>query len=115
MALPPLTTEQRAAALVKAAEARKVRAEFKRQVSSGEISPQQALEQALEHDTLRKTRVFDFLRALPSIGAIKAKQHMQALDIAETRRLRGIGSRQLEELVKLCVDIETARLTKSLA
>lgn len=105
MALPTLTPQQRAAALEKAAVARKTRAEFKNDVSSGAIAPTDALDTALEHDILRSTRVFHFLRSLPTIGSVKAKNMMGELNISETRRLQGLGNRQLEELRKVCSDI----------
>lgn len=105
MALPQLTSDQREKALAKAAEARKVRAEFKKKVASGEMTPKQALHHALTHEILGKTRAFDFLRALPGIGSVKAQTHMQEMGIAESRRLSGLGNRQLEKLENLCVDV----------
>lgn len=101
MPLPTLTSEQRENALAKAAAARKLRSEFKKQVSTGDLAPKQALHYALSDDVLTKTRVFDFLCALPGIGSVKARSHMEKMRIAENRRLRGLGLRQKEELEQL--------------
>ena len=106
MALPTLTDEQRTAALEKAAEARKVRAEFKKQVSSRELPAVKALNKALSDDVLGKLKVEQFFRALPTIGAAKAKALLTQLDIAETRRLRGLGKTQLAEVTALCQRID---------
>ncbi|MFC8257541.1 hypothetical protein ACWEAF_32220 [Streptomyces sp. NPDC005071] len=40
------------------------------------------------------------LRALPGIGTVRADDLRKRLDIAETRRLRGLGPRQRAGLVE---------------
>ena len=45
------------------------------------------------------TKVIDVLKALPRVGAVRAGQVMERLDIAANRRLRGLGQHQIAALV----------------
>ncbi len=100
MAQPPsLTPEQRAAALQKAGEARRKRAELKERLKLGSVSLAEVLAQS-EHDELvGKTKVLAVLESLPGVGKVKARRTMEDIGIAETRRLRGLGSQQREALL----------------
>ena len=91
MALPPLTPEQRAAALEKAAAARQARAEVKNRLKYSQGSLAEVLEQAKTDDVLGKLKVSALLESLPGIGKIKARAIMAEIGISETRRLRGLG------------------------
>ncbi|MFZ2174121.1 MAG: integration host factor, actinobacterial type [Rhodococcus sp. (in: high G+C Gram-positive bacteria)] len=99
MALPQLTDEQRAAALQKAAAARRARAELKDKLKSGDITLKQVLSKADVDDIIGKTKVSAILEALPKIGKVKAQEIMANLEIAPTRRLRGLGDRQRDALL----------------
>lgn len=99
MALPELGPEERRAALVKAAEARRIRAELKQMLKSGEVSIAQVLERAGSADALAKMKVSDVIEAMPAYGPVKTRRLMKQLDIAPTRRLRGLGRRQREALL----------------
>lgn len=99
MALPELDPETRAAALEKAAEARRVRAELKQLLKSGEIGLREVLDQVGEADALAKMRVIDVIGAMPAYGPVKARRLMEDLDIAPSRRLRGLGPRQRQALL----------------
>ncbi len=99
MALPELDPETRAAALEKAAEARRVRAELKQMLKSGEIGLREVLDQVGEADALAKMRVIDVIGAMPAYGPVKARRLMEDLDIAPSRRLRGLGPRQRQALL----------------
>ena len=90
MALPQLTDEQRKEALAKAAEARKARAELKEQLKRGDISLKEVLAKASSDEIIGKTKV----------GKVKAKEIMDELEIAQTRRLRGLGDRQRRALLE---------------
>ena len=57
MALPQLTDEQRAAALKKAAEARKARAELREKLKRGGTDLKQVLKDAETDETLGKMKV----------------------------------------------------------
>ncbi|GAA4895776.1 hypothetical protein LX16_1469 [Stackebrandtia albiflava] len=99
MALPQLTPEQRAAALEKAAAARKARAELKEKLKTGELSLADVLASASEDDISGKMKVTAVLKALPGIGDKRTVQIMEKLKIAETRRLRGLGEHQRQALL----------------
>lgn len=98
MALPELGPEERRAALLKAAEARRIRAELKQMLKSGEVSIDQVLERADSADALAKMRVSDVIEAMPAYGPVKARRLMEQLAIAPSRRVRGLGPRQRDAL-----------------
>lgn len=99
MALPQLTDEQRAAALEKAAEARKVRAELKERLKRGGTTLAQVLADATTDEALAKLKVSALLESLPGVGKVRAAQLMEQFDIAASRRLRGLGERQRQALL----------------
>ena len=100
MALPQLTDEQRKETLAKAAEARKARAELKEQLKRGDISLKEVLAKASSDEIIGKTKVSALLESLPKVGKVKAKEIMDELEIAQTRRLRGLGDRQRRALLE---------------
>jgi hypothetical protein len=95
-----LTDEQRKEALAKAAEARKARAELKEQLKRGDISLKEVLAKASSDEIIGKTKVSALLESLPKVGKVKAKEIMDELEIAQTRRLRGLGDRQRRALLE---------------
>lgn len=99
MALPQLTEEQRAAALEKAAAARRIRAELKERLKRGGTTLVDVLKQAEENEVLGKMKVSALLEALPGVGKVRAQQTMERLEIAPSRRLRGLGDRQRKALL----------------
>ncbi|WP_285728527.1 integration host factor, actinobacterial type [Nocardiopsis sp. ATB16-24] len=107
MALPPLTPEQRAAALEKAAKARKERAEVKNKLKNGGISLSEVLSNGLKDDVIGKMKVSALLESLPGVGKVRAKQIMERLNIAESRRVRGLGTNQ-----RAALEAEFGDLTK---
>lgn len=100
MALPKLTDEQRKEALAKAAEARKARAELKENLKRGDTNLKDVLDKAQTDEIIGKTKVSALLEALPKVGKVKAKEIMEELEIAQTRRLRGLGERQRSALLE---------------
>lgn len=99
VALPQLTEEQRAAALEKAAAARRARAELKERLKRGGTSLAEVLDSADNDETLGKMKVSALLEALPGVGKVRAQQIMERLEIASSRRLRGLGERQRKALL----------------
>ena len=99
MPLPTLSPEQRAAALEKAAEIRKARAELKEQLKAGKTTLAAVLDRAESDDMVGKLRVSAVLQAMPGIGKIRATQIMEKLKIADSRRLRGLGDQQRKALL----------------
>jgi hypothetical protein len=75
VALPPLTPEQRAEALQKAAIARKERAEVKNRLKRGAVTLSEVIKDGSTDDVI-------------------GKQIMERLGIAESRRVRGLGANQ---------------------
>lgn len=99
MALPTLTPEQRAAALAKAAEARKARSELLSSIKSGAQNIGKVLENAKENKTIGKTKVTALLKAVPGLGAVKVAALMEKAGIDADRRAAGLGERQREALL----------------
>ncbi|GAB3083190.1 MULTISPECIES: integration host factor, actinobacterial type [Promicromonosporaceae] len=100
MALPPLTPEQRAAALEKAAEARRVRAEIKNRLKYSQGSLKDVIEKGQKDDVVGKLKVVSLLESLPGVGKVKARAIMEEIGIAETRRVRGLGPHQASALIE---------------
>ena len=94
MALPPLTPDQRAAALEKAAKARKDRAGVKNNLKRGGTTLPAVLKQGQSDDIIGKMKVSALLEAMPGVGKVRARQIMERLGIAESRRVRGLGANQ---------------------
>ncbi len=99
MALPQLTPEQRAAALEKAAAARRVRAELKERLKRGATTLKQVLVDAETDEALAKLKVSALLEAMPGVGKVRAAALMEQFEIAASRRIRGLGERQRQALL----------------
>ena len=100
MAQPPkLTDEQRKAALEKAAEARRVRAEVKELLKTGSLRISELFERAETDELVAGLKVESLVASMPGIGKIKAKRLMESIGIAENRRIRGLGVNQKEALL----------------
>jgi hypothetical protein len=96
---PELTPEQRDAALAKAARARSTRADVRKRLSEGAIDLQGVLDEAEADELVAGMKVKAVLTAVPGLGKIKTIRLMQRLEIAENRRIRGLGSRQRRALL----------------
>jgi hypothetical protein len=94
-----MTEEQRRAALEKAAQARKARAEIKELLRTGSVDFPELLRRADSDDVLAGMKVFAALAALPGLGKVKAGRLMEENGIAGNRRLRGLGARQRQALL----------------
>ena len=97
--LPELTDEQRRAALVKAAEARRTRAEIKELLKMGSLTFPELLTRADNAPVVAKMKVLAALESLPKLGKVKARRTMEEIGISESRRLKGLGSQQLSDLL----------------
>jgi hypothetical protein len=98
VALPPLTPEQRAAALEKAAAARQARAALKVRLKSSGTSLQDVLVIGETDDIVGKMKVVAVLEAMPGVGKVRAQRIMEKLEISPSRRVRGLGAKQREAL-----------------
>ena len=99
MALPPLTPEQRQAALEKAAAARRERAEVKSRLKHAQGSLADVISEGQRNDVIGKMKVSALLEAMPGVGKVRARQIMDELAISESRRVRGLGAKQVSALV----------------
>jgi len=96
---PTLTTEERRAALVKAAESRKIRAAFKAEIKSGSRSWLEAF--SSQDQAIRKMRVKELLLSLPGYGEVRASSVLERAGISNARRVQGVGRSQYELLLKI--------------
>ena len=99
MALPQLSDEQRKQALEKAAAARHARAELRSNIKSGRVT----LEEVLDSDDpiANRMKVSALIESLPGYGQAKAAKVMDQLGISATRRVKGLGARQREQLIEV--------------
>ncbi|MGH3490434.1 MAG: integration host factor, actinobacterial type [Actinopolymorphaceae bacterium] len=99
MPLPHLTPEARQAALEKAAEARRERAEVKNRLKNSGASLGDVVGAGQDsNEVIGKMRVHDLLCAMPGVGKVRARQIMERIGISETRRVRGLGANQVAAL-----------------
>lgn len=98
MTLPTLTPQQRADALAKAAEARRVRADVKAKLKHSGMTLREVLRQADTDETLGKLKVSAVLESMPGVGRVRAARIMDKLEISPSRRVRGLGSKQRQAL-----------------
>jgi transposase len=98
VALPPLTPEQRAAALQKAAEARRERAAVKNRLKHSGASLVEVLKEGQANEVIGKMKVSAVLESMPGVGKVRARKLMAGLGISESRRVRGLGANQLAAL-----------------
>ena len=98
MALPQLTDEQRKESLEKAAAARHARAELREKIKTGQVT----LEEVLDSDDpiAARLKVSALIESLPGYGKAKAAKIMAELGISSTRRVKGLGARQREQLIE---------------
>ena len=98
--LPETTEEQRAAALARAAEARRTRAEIKQLLKTGSLTFSDVLDRADEDDLVAGTKVQAIIVSMPGMGKIATKRLMEDIGIAENRTLRGLGPNQRARLLE---------------
>lgn len=99
MALPPLTSEQRSAALEKAAAARRERATVKNRLKYAQGDLKEVIIEGKTNDVIGKMRVSALLESMPGVGRVKAKALMEEIGISESRRVRGLGQNQISSLL----------------
>ncbi|MDR0514138.1 MAG: integration host factor [Coriobacteriaceae bacterium] len=99
MAIPQLTPEERQAALEKAKAARVQRAQVRDDLKSGKLTLEKVL--GMKNDeVVGRMKVSTLIETLPGYGKAKAEKIMRELQIAESRRLRGLGARQQAALLE---------------
>ena len=98
---PQLSDQQRRAALDKAAEARSVRAVVKVLLKTGSLWLDDVFVRAETDELVAGTKTYAILVSMPGVGKVKAKRIMEDHGIAESRRIRGLGTRQRAVLLEL--------------
>ena len=98
MPAPKMTPEQRAAALEKARIVRAKRSELTKQLSMGIKTPSEVLKNS--DDIVGRMKVRSFINAIPGYGKVKTERLMEELGIPEDRRIQGLGSKQMKNLVE---------------
>ena len=99
MDIPTLTDTDRTAALEQAKQARAIRAQVREQLKSGEKTMNDIIE--MKNDPIvGRMRVSTLIETLPGYGKAKAAKVMDELNIAQSRRLRGLGVHQTAALLK---------------
>ena len=101
MPLQPLTEEQRAAAREKAKKARVTRAEIKDAVKNKQITIAEVLKRAETDEAVARLKATDLLTSLPGVGEVRTENILNELNIAASRRLRGLGIHQRKALINL--------------
>ena len=96
--LPNQTPEARAAALQKAADARRTRALVKHRLKFGGGSITEIMMQGQADDAIGRMKVTALLQSMPGVGKVKAQSIMDALGIADNRRVRGLGVQQIRAI-----------------
>jgi len=94
-----LTPEQRKAALEKAAAARRLRAEVKNRLKNSGASLSEVIAESRVNEVVAKLRVIDLLQSMPGVGKVRAREIMKRIGIADSRRLRGLGTNQIKALI----------------
>ena len=95
---PQLSSEQRQAALAKAAQSRKARALVKEKIKNHELSIDDVLALSKSDDAIAKMRVRELLEALSGVGKVRAQSLMEKIGISQSRRIGGLGRHQIKEL-----------------
>lgn len=94
---PKLTPEQRKEGLEKALKLRRERAELKKNLKRGKISLKEVLE--MSGQIAERIKAKDILISLPGVGKITADKIMNEVKIAASRRVKGLGVRQIKEIL----------------
>lgn len=97
---PSITPEMRKSALEKAMESRRKVAGFKQDLRDGKATFKDAFA-ARDDEAIGRMKVAHLLQTLPGVGSARAEEIMREIRIAPSRRLKGLGARQVEELLKV--------------
>ena len=99
MAIPQLSDAERKAALEKAKAARIKRAEIRDQLKEGKLTLKEVIDMK-DDPIVGRMKVVTLIETLPGYGKAKSVKIMNELQIAESRRLRGLGERQQAALLE---------------
>jgi hypothetical protein len=89
-----LTPQERAAALAKAAAARKSRAALRERLKHSGASLDEVFAAGASDEAIGKMRVSAVLESMPGVGKVRAQRIMEKIGISASRRVRGLGTHQ---------------------
>ena len=98
--LPEMTDEQRAAALARAGEAKRIRAEIKHLLKTGSLTFSDVLDRAADDSLVANTKVKVIIASMPGMGKVSTEKLVEEIGIADGRTLRGLGKNQREQLLE---------------
>ena len=99
MTVPKISAADRAKALEKAQLVRKQRAELREQMKAGKLTIKGVIDKK-DDAIVGGMRVKYVLESLPGIGKVRAKEIMDQVRIDESRKVKGLGSRQIADLLE---------------
>ncbi len=98
--LPSLTKEQRQQNLAKGVQVRQRRAEYREQLKKGALPLEKLFALADEGDQAAAgMRASHLISSLPGYGSARTGKLMEDLHIAASRKVRGLGDRQRENIL----------------
>ena len=98
MAVPNLSKDERAKALEKAQEMRTKRMELRKELKAGKVTLAEVLKR--DDEIVTRMKVKYLLESLPNVGKITAVSIMEEIGINKSRRVQGLGKRQLAMLLE---------------
>lgn len=99
MALPKLSLEDKRKALQKAQDMRSRRAVIRESLKSGKVTLKDILCQT-DDEVIARMRVAYLLQSLPQVGKVTSRKIMEEIGIHESRRVQGLGKRQIGALLE---------------
>ena len=99
MAVPKISEKDRAKALAKAQKVRKDRAALREKMKAGKLTMKDIVKKQ-DDPVYGGMRVKYVLESFPGIGKVRAKEIMDKIGIHENRKIKGLGSRQIEALLE---------------
>jgi ribosomal protein S13 len=70
----------------------------KNRLKRGSTTLSDVIKEGSTDDVIGKMKVSALLESMPGVGKVRAKQIMERLGIAESRRVRGLGANQRSAL-----------------
>ncbi|NYI04962.1 ribosomal protein S13 [Allostreptomyces psammosilenae] len=71
---------------------------MKNRLKNSGASLSEVIKEGQQNEVIGKMKVSALLESLPGVGKVRAKQIMERLNISESRRVRGLGSKQIQHL-----------------
>ena len=99
MTAPARTADERAAALDRAQQVRRERAQLRLALHDRKVSAGDVVRDSSSNPAYGSLPVLWLLKAVPGFGDVRARRVMDRIGISVSRRLQGLGERQRTELI----------------